>query len=440
MSILIIGGGLAGLACGVLFQRSGHEVTVVEASDDVGGRVRSDYINGYTLDRGFQVLFDAYPAAKRLLNLRELDLRPFDPGAMIATNGRRSVLTDPLRDRSLPALLGAALTLRASPADKLRVLRLALQLRRQSIEDVLSGIDTSTIDYLHERGFSSLIIENFFRPFYGGIFLDRSLETSAKCFRFNLKMLSEGRASVPAGGMGRITQQLAEPLAAEGRIRLNAPVGALLRDGGRVIGARLINGKEIFADVVVLATSAPVAAQLSGLPTVEGALQNVTVYLAGAVPLYREKKIVLNASPEAFVNNAQILSNVAPSYAPEKRHLLSAVVLGTPPASDEELVARVLADLKVMFAGSRRSAQALNGYGALAVYRIPYAQFPQPPGIHPKLPDNRSVQRGLYFAGEFTEASSINAALVSAEKCVETILEDIADGVVSEPYVEQRER
>jgi hypothetical protein len=102
------------------------------------------------------------------------------------------------------------------------------------------------------------------------------------------------------------------------------------------------------------------------------------------------------------------------------------VVLGAPQLSDEELFARSLADLKLIFAGSRRAIQALNGYAPLRLYRIPYAQFPQPPGLHAALPDNRSGRPGLYFAAEFTEASSINAALTSGEKCAEAIVQDLA--------------
>lgn len=425
MSIIIIGAGLAGLACARLLAQQGREVMLLEASDGVGGRVRSDAVNGYILDRGFQVLFDSYPAVQRNLDLQALQLQRFDPGALIADNGRHYVLTDPLRDRDPGALLRATLTLAATPLDKLRVLQLALSLRGQSIDELLAGSDTTTLDYLRAKGFSERIIDNFFRPFYGGIFLDRSLQTSAKCFKFDFKMLSEGSACVPNGGMGRISAQLAAPLVDSGCIRLQSRVVALQREGGRVVGVRLDSGEELRGDAVVIATTAPEATKLSGLPTPSGAQQTVALYFYGAVPLYTSKKIILNASPEAFINNAQLITNIAPSYAPEGRHLLSAVVLGVPPLSDEELFARAFADLRLMFAGNRRALRALNGYAPLRLYRIPYAQFSQLPGIHPGLPDNRTDQPGLYFAAEFTEASSINAAIISGEKCAAALVEDL---------------
>lgn len=415
MHILIVGGGVAGLCCARELHRQGHTVTLLEAADTVGGRVRSDEREGFILDHGFQVLFDAYPAVRRQLDLAALDLRYFDPGAIICRNGWRQVLSDPLRDpASAPA---AVLSTVVSPFDKILTLAMAFEMRAKSVDQVLAGEDQETIEYLQARGFSRAAIDNFFRPFYGGIFLDRSLETSAKCFKFDFKMLSDGGTCVPARGMGRISAQLAAELQAAGCIRTGCRVVDLLSDGERVSGLRLADGEELRGDAVVLATPAPEAARLSGLPLPLDHRQTVTVYFSGDEPVYQGRKILLNAEPDAFVNNAQLLSNVAPEYAPAGKHLLSASILGLPRLDDAEISARALADLRRMFAGDQRALQALEGYQALAIYRIAYAQFAQPPGLHPNLPANQSRRPGLYFAAEFTEASSINAAMISGEKC-----------------------
>jgi phytoene dehydrogenase-like protein len=423
MHVLVIGAGLAGLTCARGLLRGGHRVTVLEAGDDVGGRVRSDRVGGFILDRGFQVLFTAYPAARRQLNYHDLDLCAFDPGAIICGGGQRSVLTDPLRDHDPGAVLGAALSLAVTPLDKLRTLALAAELRAKSVDAILEGPDTETVEYLRGRGFSDRAIERFFRPFYGGIFLDRSLATSAKCFRFDFKMLSDGDIAVPSRGMGDISHQLALEVREAGSLRLGTHVAALASEGGRVVGATLDDGSRFEADAVVLATPAPEAARLSELPLPTAHVGTVTLYFAGEEPVYRGKKLLLNAEPDALVNNAVQISNVALGYAPPGEHLLSATVVGVPPIDDDELFARVKADLRRMFAGDEGAQRALAGYRPLRLYRIPYAQFAQPPGIHPGLPENHSGRPGLFFAAEFTEASSLNAAMISGEKCVEALLQ-----------------
>jgi phytoene dehydrogenase-like protein len=224
--------------------------------------------------------------------------------------------------------------------------------------------------------------------------------------------------------MGAIAEQLAAGLHARGRIRLRTPAESLIAEGDRVVGARLASGEELRADAVVIATPAPEAARLSGLPMPREARQTVTLYYAGDQAFYTGKKLLLNAAPDAFVNNAQLLSNVAPSYAPPGKHLLALTVIGMPEASDAELFRRGLLDVQRMFEGDITAQAALAGYQPLRLYRIAYAQFAQPPGIHPELPDNRSGREGLYFAAEFTEASSLNAAMISGEKCAAARVED----------------
>jgi phytoene dehydrogenase-like protein len=422
MQIIVVGAGVAGLTCARTLLRAGHAVQMFEASAAVGGRVRTDQYAGFLLDCGFQVLFDHYPAVQRQLNLTALNLQMFDPGAIVCADGFRHVLTDPLRERDPFALGAAALTPIIGLGDKLRTLALALELRAAPIETLLAGADRSTSAELSALGFSQSAIDAFFRPFYGGIFLDRSLNTSAKCFRFNFKMLSMGTTCVPAGGMGQIAQQLAAELLERQAIRCNAPVVALERDATGVVGVRLADGSCHTADAVVLATPAPEAARLSGLALPLAHVGTVTLYFQSATPLYRGRKLLLNAAPDAFVNNAVLLSNVAPGYAPPGQHLLSATILGVPDLPDDELFARALADLRRMFAGDLAALRALERYTPLRCYRIPYAQFAQPPGVHPTLPENPSGIPGLYFAAEFTEASSINAAMISGELAAQALL------------------
>lgn len=421
MAVVIVGAGLAGLTCARRLHQQNIPVRVLEASDDVGGRVRSDRMDGYILDRGFQVLFDAYPAVRRNIDLAALDLQRFDPGAIIYQHGRHTVLTDPLRDRHWRDVVQAIGSTALPLIDKLRTLRLALQLYSSLEAQKLEPDTESSIAYLRDQGLSERAIDAFYRPFFAGILLLRDLSTTAAAFRYYLRMLATGHTVVPAAGMGAITQQLAAPLTQADMIRCDAPVAALLKDGDRVTGVRLESGEDVEADAVVLATEAPIAARLAGIETPEGALSTTAIYFAGTRQLYAGRKIVLNAEPDAFVNNCQLLTNVAPSYAPAGRHLLSAVVLGAPAMDDRELITATVRDLRRIFAPDTQASQALATYYPLRVYRIPYAQFPQPPGIYATLPSNQTTQPGLYIAAESTEGSSINGAMLSGERCAELI-------------------
>jgi protoporphyrinogen oxidase len=411
MKIVIVGAGLAGLTCAKVLRERGAEVAVFEASDDVGGRVRTDERAGFLLDRGFQVYFTSYPVSRRHLEYGVLELREFDPGAIVCRGPQKSVLSDPLRDPKalVPSLLSDAATL----GDKLRTLDLAARSVRGEISAGAEGgdLDASALEYLRASGLSERYIDSFFRPFYGGIFLNRRLTTSARVLRFTLGMLATGRTVVPAQGMGEIPRQLASRLPEEA-VRLNSPVGSLLRDGERVVGVRA-GESEHEADAVVVATEAPAAGKLTGEAVPEGAVGEACIYYE-TDGLGSGKKILLNAEDGAFVNNSVEISNVSEKYAPVGRHLLSAVALTGLDLPDEELYRRGIEDLSRTYPGA--------DFRPLAVYRIPYGQFAQPPGIHERLLENRTQTPGLVLAGEYTEDASINGSMLSGEKAAEAVL------------------
>jgi hypothetical protein len=412
MRVIVIGAGLAGLTCAKVLSERGAEVAVFEASDGVGGRVRTDEMVGFLLDRGFQVYFTAYPVARRHLDHAKLDLRNFDPGALVCHDGEKSVLSDPLRDPKalVPTLLSDAAIL----PDKLRTAKLAAKVlpggaTTASEED--GDPDSSTLEYLRASGLSEQYITSFYRPFYGGVFLSRTLYTSARVFRFTLRMLATGRTVVPARGMGEIPRQLVTHLP-ESAMHLGSPVDSLLREGNRVVGVRAA-GADHEADVVVVATEAPVAGKFTGEKVPEGWVGEVCLYYE-TDGLGSGKKIVLNAEDGAFVNNAVEISNVSERYAPLGRHLLCAVALGGLDLPDAELYRRGIEDV------SRWYPEA--SFEPLALCRIPYGQFAQPSDVHRKLPKNHTDTPGLVLAGEYTEDSSINGSMLSGEKAAEEVM------------------
>lgn len=420
--IVVVGAGLAGLTCAKILAERGQRVLVLEATDQVGGRVRTDFHeDGYRLDRGFQVLFTAYAAAARHLDFEKLKQRVFEPGAVLVKNGKKYAIADPLRDPShlLPSVLNPLI----SPADKLRTLRLVAQVTRLSTREIFAGKgqpggkDETTTAYLRRLGFSDKgFIDSFIRPFYGGIFLDRTLHTSARMFQFTFKMLAEGNIVLPAEGIQSIPEQLASALP-EGAVRFHARVSEVLVNNNRVTGMRLANGEQIEAEQVVIATESKVAEKFvhKSLPT-QG-VSTVCLYFAGNEQLYKQRKILLNTAPNAYVNNAVLLTNIAPTYAPPRKHLLSVTVLGNPAEDDEQIAQRSLKEMADWFPNAH-----LNSWQLLAVYRIPFAQFAQPPGVFDTLPGTSTSVEGLYLAGEYTQSSSIQGAMHSGEYAAKEVL------------------
>jgi len=418
--VLIIGAGLAGLTCARVLQQHGVPCTLIDAAPAVGGRVRSTRRDGFIIDHGFQVLFDSYPTVRRYVDLAALGISAFDPGAVISIAGRRAVVSDPFRDPA--AAPAAALNTMVPLADKLRVLWLVWRLRGTEPDD---EPDESTLDYLVRSGFSATMIDRFFRPFYGGIFLDRSLSTSARRFRAIFRALVAGRAVLPAQGIGQLSEQLAAPLAARDAVMLGCAAAGLLDDAGVVAGARLADGRLLRADATVLAVDAPAAVRLAGIAAPTAAWSATTVLLAGARRVYAGRKIVLNAAHDPLVNSVQQLTNVVPGYAPAGSHLLSVALAGTPPPDDAALEQAVRAELRQIFAGDRAALEALADARLLGIVRIPFAQFRQPPGGAARLPGNRSGRAGLYLAGEYTTHSSIEGAMLSGERAALAVLADL---------------
>ncbi|MFC6737450.1 FAD-dependent oxidoreductase, partial [Halolamina salina] len=290
---------------------SGHDVTLFERREDVGGRVRTRSVDGFTCDRGFQVLFESYPAVRRELDLDALDLRSFAPGGVICRPGKRSTLSDPLRDPG--ALLPSALSREVTIADKLRTLRLR---RRLTDGDwpAFGTPDQSIRAYLRDTGFSEGFVENFAAPLYGGITLDRSLSTSANVFEYTFRAMSLGSIAVPAEGMAAIPAQLAEKAREAGvDIRTGVAVDDLDTGGNRVAFDTDSGSPEFNAAVV--ATDPPTARELTGVESIptEGAGVVTQHYRLPGPELDAGTRIMLNAGDEAPNTVAQ-LSAVAPEY------------------------------------------------------------------------------------------------------------------------------
>jgi phytoene dehydrogenase-like protein len=313
--------------------------------------------------------------------------------------------------------------------DKLRAMRLRRFTRRRSLDSLLHGKvrglrggDRSAHDELLRRHFSEDgFIQNFARPFFGGIFLERGLETSARALLFTYKMLASGGIGIPEQGMGAIADQLAAKLP-ENTIQTQTRVESIIEAEGRAVGVALTGGEEMQGDAIVLATDAPTAQRFCGRELPSEPVAATCVYFASTESLYSGPRLLLNTNPETTVNNVVQLTNLSPTYAPAGQHLLSVTVLGIPELDDAGLAARCREEMAPWFPG-----KDLTKLRHIATYRIPFAQFRQAPGIFASLPSHASPIAGLFLAGEYTASSSIQGAMESGESAAQAVIKALAD-------------
>ena len=405
VDVAIVGAGLAGLATARVVHEAGFSVAVLESSDGVGGRVRTDEVDGFLLDRGFQVLLTAYPELHRQFDVTALDLRAFDPGALVWRNGRGYEVSDPFRKPT--SVLSTALAPVGSPFDKARIALLRRRVRTGHASQLLRGDDMTTRSLLESSGFSSTMIDRFFTPLVGGIQLDPQLSASRRMFDVIFRMLADGDAAVPARGMGQLSAQLASRVPAD-VIHLSTPVigvgsGEVRVDGDRVVTAR----------AVVVATEGPVARRLVDIPDVASRSVSCVYFAADRAPT-ASKAIVLDGTGRGPVLNIAVMSNVSPSYAPSGQHLIAAAIPGR---TDGDLEADARRQLAGMF------GETVNSWRHLRTYSIAHGQPDQSPPFSPKKPV--SLGHGLFVCGDHRDTASIQGALYSGRRTGRAVVESL---------------
>lgn len=263
--VIVVGAGVAGLNCAAKLHQAGASVLLLEAADGVGGRVRTDRVDGFTLDRGFQIFLTSYPEAQEALDYAALDLRPFYAGALVRWAGGFHRVADPLRHfvdglSSLPNPVG-------SPVDKILVGIFRVKSLLGSLDALLSAPETTTLERLRSEGFSEAMIDRFFRPFLGGIFFDRQLGTTSRLFAFVMRMLATGQNCLPAAGIGAVSDQLAArlpPAALRVSTRVADVRGAAAAGDDAPAGPAVVlqDGSVLSAKAVVVAVEGPEAGRL----------------------------------------------------------------------------------------------------------------------------------------------------------------------------------
>ena len=397
-SIHIIGGGISGLIAARVLEEHGLSATIIEASDRLGGRVKTDVVDGYSLDHGFQVLLTAYPAAKKYLDFDALELQEFLPGSAIFKNGKQKIIGDPLRNLSLllPTLFSGIGTVN----DKLKILALNRRLKKKSIQNIFAEKEQTTRVYLENIGFSEAIITNFFTPFFSGIFLENKLETSSRMFEFVYKMFGEGNAALPKDGIQAIPKQLFEKLKSTTCV-FNTKVKSL--ENGSI---KLESGETLKSNFTIIATQA--SGLVSNLKNQATQWKSCdTLYFEVAKREIKKPLIGLIAMHNALINNIFYHTSLQTS-ATATKELLSVTVVDKQNLTNRQLVTEVQKELKELC--------NIDSCTFIKQYNIPMA-LPNLQDIqYEMLPSETRLTETIFLAGDTQLNGSLNAAMIAGER------------------------
>ncbi|WP_446216362.1 FAD-dependent oxidoreductase [Micromonospora sp. IBHARD004] len=406
--VVVVGGGLAGLAAARRLHRAGVPWRLLEAGDRLGGRVATDQVDGYLLDRGFQVLNTAYPRLGTLLDLATLHLGWFTSGVLVRRGDRLDRLVNPLREPTGAARAATAGV--GSLLDRLRFAALATGCATLPASRLLTAPETTSEAALRRAGLSDAIIEELLRPFLSGVFIDRQLETSSHVLAMVLRSFARGRIGLPEQGMGALPRAIADPLPAD-LIELDTPVAEVAP--GRV----RTQAGDIACRAVVVAVDPPAAAAL--LPRLGRVrMHSYTTYYhaADAAPL-DEPILLVDGDRRELVANSVVLSNAAPTYAPAGRHLVATSVVG-PQAPAEPVIRREL---------DRLYGRSTADWTHLTTVSVPDA-LPAAPPPQGRLRKPVALGDGLFVAGDHRDSPSIQGALASGWRTAGAVLTALRPG------------
>ncbi len=417
--IHIIGAGVSGLIAARVLEDYGYSPIIIEATDRAGGRVKTDVIDNYQLDHGFQVLLTAYPAAKKYLDFEKLSLQKFLPGAAIFKNGTLKTIGDPIRNLSL--LIPTLLSNVGNFSDKIKVLKLNLMLKKKSVSTIFEDQEISTLHYLKNYGFSAEMINDFFKPFFSGIFLEPHLETSSRMFEFVYKMFGEGSATLPIDGIMGVVNQLVAKLKRTKFVH-SSPVRQAV--DGTII---LENGNEIKSDFTVIATEAN---QLISN------LKNQSIEWRSCDTLYFEVQhrsihkplIGLISDKEALINNIFYHTSLK-TATQSKKELLSVTVVKDHQFEEKELQQKVIKDLE-HYCGIAECKFIKH-------YHIKNA-LPSIKNLQNEIsPTETKLTNTIFLAGDQLINGSLNAAMISGERAALGIIKTLEDGLIVEEFTSE---
>jgi len=407
--IHIVGAGISGLIAAQILENHGYHPIIIEASSTVGGRVKSEFFKGHSLDHGFQVLLTSYPAAKKYLDYDALELQELVPGATIFKNGKTQTIGDPLRKRSflIPTLFSSI----GHFSDKIKILKLNTILKKKKIAAIFETKEKTTLQYLKDFGFSKNIIEDFFSPFFSGIFLETKLETSSRMFEFVYKMFGDGLAAIPKNGIQAIPNQLKGNLQ-NTLFKFNSPVKEV-KDKSIL----LENGNILESHITIIATDAH--ALIANLKNQETNWRSCdTLYFETEKRMFNKPLIGLVTSGNSMINNIFYPTSVATSNTTSKE-LLSVTLVKNHQLNEDKLIEKVVKELDTYC--------KIKNPTFLKRYKIQKA-LPQLTNLQYEISGTETkLKSTIFLAGDQQLNGSLNAAMISGERAALGVIQALKE-------------
>lgn len=414
--IVIAGAGVAGLSAGVYLKRLGYNnITFIEASDRVGGRMKTEKIDGYTLDKGFHVFFTAYPYAAELLDYNKLNLKYFDLGALILKEEHLLKMVDPFHHPF--SAVQAFFSRIGLWRDKVSLIKRRMELKAMNENQIFEKFEVKTSSILKKKRFSSRIINNFFKPLFSAIFLENELTTSRRIFDYTFKMMMEGRVAIPAEGIEAIPMQLASNFEKENFI-FNTSVVSFLNKN-----VHLDNDETIKADIFIVASD-----HNSLYLTLKNELvkrdhhSTTCLYFSSDKKPFTAPMVCVNGNEPKLVSNVTVLTNIFKGYAPAGKELISVSVNGFAKAKDKKLEEEVKEELQRTF------GKEVGSWKLIKIYRIDYALPNQDYVLGKRQVNELKLGKFTYVCGDHLLYGSMNAAMKTGKIVAEMIHKDFNQG------------
>ncbi|MEU6540296.1 NAD(P)/FAD-dependent oxidoreductase [Streptomyces sp. NPDC047000] len=423
--VVVVGAGIAGLSAAQRLTGAGVRTTVLEAAPCVGGRMSTEKVDGFRLDRIGQLLSTAYPELRLAPGLHNLVLRPFAPGVLLHSDGRRHRAGAPAVGRGARGALHVVRALASAPRsaavppprsgapvggamDQARLGSALARIAATPVERLLARPELPAGQALTARGVPARTVDGFLRPLLAALLCDPDLTTSSRCADLALRAFAAGRLALPEGGAEALPELLARTLP-PGTVRTGVRVTSV-----STTSVTTAEHGEVRCRAVLLATGARDAAELLPGLRVPDFHPVTVVHHTTDLPLDTGAALLLDADRSGPVAHTAVISEVDPSRAPAGRALISSTVLGRPPADVDTAVRMHL---------SRLYGTSTRRWETLAVHHTAEAV----PAMRPPHDHRRPVRllAGLYVCGDHRDTSTVQGALHSGRRAATALLAEL---------------